>query len=734
MPDRFEDYDKVKILLEEAQEADDDNRKLAKEAHLFVSKEDGQWEPERVTKDDKPRYTFDQTTPIIDQISGDIDQSDFDIQVSPTGNGASKETAKLFDGIIRNIETNSNAQRIYSYAGRQMVTAGLDGWMLTTRLLDDNSFDQDLAIDPIYNYTQRVWHDPAATRQDKSDSRWGFLLSEISEEVYTERWPDGKKTSVDDMDDNDTYCTDNDGIVIGHFFYETFVDRELIKTSLGRVFPNDDKFKKVKDDLAKKGETIDETRTIKDRIFFMRIFDGTEWLTEPQKTVFSWVPLIPCYGNYKILENKTIYHGVVKKLMDPQRVLNYSLSREIEEGALAPRAKYWMTTKQAAGNTDTLETLNTNADPVQFYTADGDVPPPTQQGGATINPGLRNISMSMQELMGSTAGIFAAGMGNNPNAQSGIAIERLQDKSNNVSSKYFKSLEVAICHTARVLTDAIPKVYDSERQIKLVNSDGSFTEELINVTEIDQETQKPVIINDLSQGNYGVTCEAAPSFDSRQSQTVSAILELGAIDPSVLQLAQDVLLSNMKSPGMDKIAERSRKQLLTANIIPETQMTEEELQQLELAKQQPKEKTADMVFAEAEATKAEAEQLKVQLGFQTNQLKMIEAQNKLGLEIEKIGIAKGKLQLEAQQNELDFAEKIAKFDKDADQQQFDQLMAIREQQRQSVNDLINNLNTQADTLGKLVDAISISPLQGPGNAVALFNQTREVIGSQEQTP
>ena len=52
----------------------------------------------------------------------------------------------------------------------------------------------------------------------------------------------------------------------------------------------------------------------------------------------NWFLLSPSYGNFKPIDNTIKYRGVVLKLMDPQRVLNYSLSREIEE-APWPRAR-----------------------------------------------------------------------------------------------------------------------------------------------------------------------------------------------------------------------------------------------------------------------------------------------------------------------------------------------------------------------------------------------------------
>ncbi|MES0328164.1 MAG: hypothetical protein ABUK13_08235, partial [Gammaproteobacteria bacterium] len=109
MPD-FSDHSKAIELLETAQGADHDNREAAREAHLFLDKRDGQWEPFWWNANSgKPRYTFDLSNPIVDQISGEMEQADFDIKVKPAGGEATKDIAQTFDGLIRNIENISSA-------------------------------------------------------------------------------------------------------------------------------------------------------------------------------------------------------------------------------------------------------------------------------------------------------------------------------------------------------------------------------------------------------------------------------------------------------------------------------------------------------------------------------------------------------------------------------------------------------------------------------------------------
>ena len=654
MPD-YSKHEDVLILLKEAQDADQDNREAALEAQWFIEKQDGQWEPEWWDANSgKPRYTFDMTSPIVDQIAGEIEQADFDIKVRPAGGDSSKETASILDGLIRNIENISNASAIYSHAGRNMVATGIDGWRVVQEYCDGMSYDQDLMIKPIYNFSERVWFDVGSQTRDRSDSKYCFVLQAIPSDEYKERFPKGSGQSVSSGRTKTGYYQKASTIVCGQIYYVKYEKTEIAMLSDGKIIELTDDTKAVLDELAANGITVSQSRPRKKPVVYSRLFDGDVWLTDEQRTVFSYIPVIPTYGNFKVIEDKTVYRGVVQKLMDPQRVMNYSLSREIEEGALAPRAKYWMSPKQAAGHEEKLRTMNVNSDPVQFYNPDPANPgPPQQSGGAQINPGLRTVSESMRQIMGQTAGMFAANMGDNPGLQSGVAIKSLQQKGDNGTIKYFKALEIAISQTARVIVDAMPRVYDTTQQKRILNADGSFEMQTLNKTVIDGQTGKPVVINDLSKGKYDVTCSAGPSFQSRSQEAVQTILEMAAFDPSVIQSGADILFNNLDSPGMDLIAQRKRQQLLAAGVIPPTQMTDEEKAQIAQAQAQPKAKDPATQIAEAEALKAQAEASMAQTKARIAQTEAEEAAIKLQQAQEKLRLQDDKQNDENAQKMLD---------------------------------------------------------------------------------
>ena len=708
----YTDLKAVNAALEDAQMADDDLREDAHNAHDFVDKKDGQWEPKWWNNfDGQPRYTFDKTTPIVNNIGNQFIKADFGIDVKPSGGQSTKENAKLLDGLIRNIQSKSNATHIFNHAGKSMVTAGLDGWRVVQKYCDQDSFDQELAIEPLSNFVDRVWFDTNSTKQDRSDSEWCFVLQVMTMGAYKERWPEGAGSSVgQNIDANSYYDKPSDQVVVGEFLYRKAVKRDLVLMTNGSTYDDTEEFQSVKDDLERDGINEADRRSRNVYTVHSRIFDGSDWLTDEQETVFSQIPVIPTYGNFKITENKVIFRGVVSKMMDAQRVLNYSKSRQISETSLAPRAKYWATKKQLAGHMQSARTLNTNNEPVQFYNADEKVQgPPMQQGGAVLNPGIQDVAISASNDLAEIAGQFAASMGDNPGLQSGVAIDALQESGSESSLHYFESQEVAITQTCRILVDAIPKVYDTEREVRILSEDGTYDMQLLNQSVIDNDTGKPVKLNDLSSGAYDVACTVGKSYKTRQDETVAGILEMAAVDPSLLQESSDILLANVSFPGSDEMAERRRAMLFQSGTIPQSQWTEEEMQQVQQQQQaaqgQEQQPDAMMVAAQAEQAKADAEMAKVQQKAQYD--------DQMG----QLEMAKLQLKLQEAQN---------KGSLDAQKFQFDQMMQVQAAQSKAILDSLNGSKLSAETLKILREATGADAIVDP-SAIEAYHEQAEIM-------
>lgn len=700
----FSDIQYVNQLLTDAQEAEFDNREQVREVTHFLQKRDGQWEASVISNmTGRPKYTFDKCNPVVDSIAGEMEQAEFGIKIRPAGGEASQDLAKLYDGMIRNIQSMSNAVHVYNSAGRKMVAAGFDAWRVAQDWSDTDSFEQDLFIRKIANSVDRVWFDPGAEMQDMSDANYCFVLQALTKQEYEKKFPEGSGRSIGDMRTEQVYSYKPELIVVGEFIYKKPITKELVLMTNNAVYEADEKLDSVLNELKADGITVatdedgnERRRKKKSHVVMTRLFDGQEWLNEEQRTVFSYIPVIPTYGNFDISENKVVYRGAVNQLMDAQRVYNYAQSRAIEEGALAPRGKYWLTREQAEKDVDTLGTMNTNANPVQTYTHVEGQPIPFWQGGAQINSGLQQTAGDMAQNIVGSSGIFAANQGDAPN-QSGYAIELQQNKGDNSTIKYFSSQEIAITHTARILVDAIPKVYDTKRTVRILGEDGASKMEQINDQVLDNETQKMVSLNDLRKGKYDVTCDVGPAFKSRQQETARAFTDLAQIDPSIIQQGKDIWLSNLTVPGMDSMAERARKQLLEAGVIPDSQMTDEE-----------KEKAQAIIDAAA-ANPPQPDPMQIAIMEQT-QANTADIQSKAQERQDNAMLKAEKLRLDEQKQGMDLQ-----------QQQFDQNQEI-----------INALKTQAETLKILREAIGVKSIVGPTNTEAYKEQADIVLESQEK--
>ena len=98
--------------LVQAQDTENDNRERLREIDHFLNAKDGQWEPSIIAKmGNRPRYTFDRCSQVVDSVMGQIEQADFSVKIIPSGGGAGKEQAQVRSGIIRKIEQRSFFKR-----------------------------------------------------------------------------------------------------------------------------------------------------------------------------------------------------------------------------------------------------------------------------------------------------------------------------------------------------------------------------------------------------------------------------------------------------------------------------------------------------------------------------------------------------------------------------------------------------------------------------------------------
>lgn len=715
---RYDDHADVLSMLEDDIDADLDNRERVREIELFLHKADGQWE-QKVSNQysGRPKYTFDRCNPVVDGIAGQIEQSEFAIEVSMASGDSTKEVANTYDGMIRNSDNLSNEQAVKNFAARRVVETGISGWEIVHDYVDGSSPEPDLLTKALHNFTDRVYFDSGAFEPTMADANHVFVLSAISKDAFDDEFPgyDGNGVSVNDGRSDIAYWNKPDTVVIGRILYKKMKKRTLLVMSNGAVYDaEEEELQDVLDEFAAAGIKPIEKIERDVPVVYQRYFDNEDWLNEEEETVFEdYLPVVPVFANFTVIENKVIYWGAIEKLLDQQRILNYAYSRMVEFQILSAREKMWMTKQQAAGHTDSLESMNINSDPVQFYNHISDTPQPYKVPGPQVDQSLTNIAIFAAESLDSASSFFKSGRGEMVSAdQSGVAIEKLQDRTDNASYKFFSAIQLAKQHSAKIMVKAIPKVYTGRRQVRILGEDGTVEIQTINDQIIDQQTGRVVELNNLSRGKYDVVCSINEAFKNRQEKTVKHMIELGKVDPRIIQMGADVLLQNIQTPGMDIVAKRLRRMMLQQGIIPDDQMTEEEkVEMQQLMQQQQQNQGADV--NQALIAQAQAELQKAQATQADTLSKIEERSGKLQLQFMK-------MEQEGQQKQQNFAIQVQKMQKDSEFR-FAQLA----QQNQGIMESI--AKTQAETLNLLRSAIGADAIMAPEAALAYRKTAAEML-------
>lgn len=691
----FEDHEAVMKARAEAQEIELDRRVKMSECLHFVTDPDGQWEEQiakRFNEYGRPRYTFDMTETIVNKFYGEMTQNDFNIHVSPMGGGASKDSAKLIAGLIKNTEALSRATNVYSMSARMQMITGIDFMEVEQDWASPDSFDQDLFIRHIPDGLNRVWFLGNYKERTCEDAPGVIVEELIAYSEYEDLFGGEDKEqcqSLGDPDLRDIYYYKRNGVKVARVIYKKKVKETIYLTKDGMIL-NEEDFKES--GLPTEGVKSKERETYK---ICSRWFDQKRWLTDSEETVFKYLPIVPVLPNFLIVDNKPLSKGVVEKLMDWQRVRNYTGSAYLEETALAPKDIIMMTREQAAGNEKNIGKLNVAGRPILTYThVDGHMQP-YKPGAYVANQGLANMfQLSEQGIQGS-AGMFAAGLGDNPGLQSGIAIEKLDNNSNLGCVEHFKAQEVALGHIGKILTSAYPAVYDSEREVRIINDDGSY--DLVKLNEVGLNGE---VINDLSKGIYDTYCDIGKAFRNRQEQAAEQFVKLGTIDPNIVLENEDILLNSIDSPGMDLAAERARARLMKSGVIPESQWTDEEKEQAQIAAQMaaqnPPPPDPNLLIAQAEMKKAENQAAEVELkAIKTGQ----------------------------DQQKLDF---------DQQKQQVELLMKGQQEQIEGQTAMMNMLEKMANIMKTIGESAEKDVILSQGAKEAYDNQAQNITKVQEQ--
>lgn len=628
--------------------ADNTNRDLAIEDIRFVDEEGAQWDQATLTARGigRPAYTFDRTSMAIDQVKGDQRLNTPQIKVRPVDNKSDRKKADVFEGLIRNIEVNSNAKAAYNTGFDFALKGGYGCWRVYPKDADD-SFDQELCIGGIDNPFTVVF-DPSARDPLKRDAGWALISERISIASYEEQFP-GRPTQSLDTNRNDTdWCGGNE-IRVGEYFKRVPKKKKtLALLSDGRVVDYD-QIRIIEDELANppEGSGIQPVRVVRKRehdghiIRWWKI-SGAGILEGPIDYDWKYIPLVPIFGRVSNIEGKRKYRGLVRKAKDPQKAYNYSRTSMIEAVALVPRSPYIILPEQIAGYESMWNQANVKNLPYLFYKNVPNQQKPTREPMPEVPAALIALAGQAADDIKAATGKFSASLGEEDNAELPGAIRQRNTEGDISSYEFLDNLAQSIKYTGEILVDMIPKVYDGARIVRILGIDGKE-----DFVEINQTMPNGQLVNDLSQGRYDVAVDVGPAYTTQRMQAADNLMKLAGVSEIVQQIAADLIAKNLDFPGADELERRLRIPLIQQGIIPADQLTDEEKQMLPQGPPQPSPTEIALTQKlQAEAQRAGAQAQKAQLDVKSSAQTM-------GLDMRRDAIEIRKLMAEIVNEQLD---------------------------------------------------------------------------------
>jgi hypothetical protein len=501
----------------------------------------------------RPCLTINKIDAYIRQVTNQQRMQRPRIKVHPVNNLADYKIAQVIEGITRHIEVNSNADTAYDTAFDYAVRMGWGYWRINTKYVSETSFDQEIYIDTIDNpFT--VYFDPNSILPDGSDAERCLITTVMDKKIFREYYPgadDGANFQQRSTGDDTASWITKEDIRVAEFFY---IEREraklyLLSDGTSGFADSDNFFARVE---AAGLTVVDERDSFRKAVKWIKC-TAMEVLEE--KTMAGkYIPVVPCYGAQVIVDDKRKKYGLVRFAKDPQRMYNFWRTSMTESVALAPKAKWLLAEGQDEGHENEWAMANIKSTPVLRYKQkdiEGQpAPAPTRLQPEPPPTGIMEAAGAISADLQMVLGVLDPNQLPSGNI-SGKALQGQQNQVDLSNFHFYDNMTRSIRHTGKIILDLIPKIYDTQRVMRIIGSDGQP-----DMTTINEQNEIGEVLNDVTVGEYDVVMDTGPGFQTKRQQAVESMMPLLTGNAELFNIAGDLVFRNMDFPGADVIADR----------------------------------------------------------------------------------------------------------------------------------------------------------------------------------
>ena len=148
----------------------------------------------------RPMLTIPKLDQLVQLVVNQMRRAHLGTSVHAQTEEADRDTARILEDLMRNIQTKSNAELARNWAFERATKCGRGYYRVLAQYCDEAGTsghwsDQELVIKRILNQGS-VYLDPYATEPDWSDGNWAQIGGFIPQDVYKKNWPTSKMADL----------------------------------------------------------------------------------------------------------------------------------------------------------------------------------------------------------------------------------------------------------------------------------------------------------------------------------------------------------------------------------------------------------------------------------------------------------------------------------------------------------------------------------------------------------
>ncbi len=559
---------RLKISADDSSE----NRIRGLQAISFVHLGD-QWDADIGNQrkiDGRPALTINHSKTFRNRLHNQLRQQRPRIKCHPVGDGADVDTASTVNGLIRHVETISNASVAYDTGVGSALDIGWGYWRIVAKYLDEKSFDQDLGIVPVPN-TFTCYDDPGAVTPVGEDRNWLLFSEKMKRAEYKRRYPkaDNVEWQADAPGDMTLDWESKEEIRLAEYYRIHEVKDVLCMMTDGS--------RMLKSELREKdgallsavgvGQAIDkasgkpiERPTTRRQVQWFRL-NGKK-VVERRDLPGKYIPVLRCQGNAVDVNGRIHRFGMIQDLMDPQRMFNYWRTQQTERYALAPKAPWVVAEGQIEGHPEWHNANQKSYSTLVYKPIAGPdgvtmLPPPIRVPPAPIEAGMTEAAAGAEHDLMSVAGMPQE----NPEIAARVIsgnkyLQRRQGMQDLTHFQYYDNQTLAIMWTGVMLLDLFPYYYDTQRMQRIIGDDGMPKMVTLNEKTKNEEGVEEVK-NNLQVGRYDVVMDTGPGYQTKREESAAMVLELlgTPLGAKITETRPDLVVRNMDFEGAQDLAD-----------------------------------------------------------------------------------------------------------------------------------------------------------------------------------